>query len=81
MTPMSPSKYELRAAKPPPAPVPQVAKNDTRNDTAAEAKVHAAAALAAPSEFDAILSPFIARAFAVGIGQSDGGTGNNGNRQ
>src|SRR5690606_33136288 len=57
------------------APEPSPAPSTNELFTAAEAKVPAAAALSAPSEFDAILSPFIARAFAVGIGQSDGGIG------
>src|SRR3546814_20938907 len=43
--------------------------------SAAEAKVPAAAPLSTPSEFDTVLSPFIARAFATGIGRSDAGIG------
>ena len=42
---------------------------------AAEANVPAAAPLTSPSEFEQVISPFVAQAFATGIGQSGGGIG------
>ncbi|MFA7603825.1 MAG: CARDB domain-containing protein, partial [Novosphingobium sp.] len=57
----------------PPAPSPVPSTNALF--TAAEANVPAAAPLSTPSEFASVLSPFVARAFATGIGQSDGGIG------
>ncbi len=43
--------------------------------TAAEEEVPAAEPLTRPSEFDEVLSPFLAQAFATGIGQSHAGIG------
>src|SRR3546814_13679722 len=48
-----------------PEPSPEPSTNPLFS--AAEAKVPAAAPLPTPSEFDTVLSPFIARAFATGI--------------
>ena len=56
-------------------PEPTVEPSTNALFTAAEAKVPAAPALTAPSEFDTVLSPFAGRAFATGIGRSDGGIG------
>src|SRR3546814_15121562 len=56
-----------------PAPSPTPSTNELF--TQAEANVPAADPLSAPSEFESVLSPFTGRAFATGIGQSDGGIG------
>lgn len=73
MTPMAPSKYELRAAKPPPPPVQQVAKNEIKVEPKSETKGEAnkpeakpetkpaesavAAATPAPAALDAATLP------------------------
>src|SRR5690606_6568787 len=57
----------------PPAPSPEPSTNALF--IAAEANVPAADPLTLPSEFDEVLSPFLAQAFATGIGQSGGGIG------
>ena len=57
----------------PPAPSPEPSTNALF--LAALANVPAADPLTRSSEFDKVLSPFVANAFATGIGQSDGGIG------
>src|SRR5690606_13669495 len=57
------------------APEPSPEPSNNPLFAAAEAKVPAAAALSTPSEFDTVLSPFIARAFPTGIDRSDAGIG------
>ncbi|HEY6817505.1 MAG TPA: putative Ig domain-containing protein [Croceibacterium sp.] len=56
-----------------PAPSPEPSTNALV--LAAEANVPAADPLTSPSEFDRVVNPFVARAFATGVGQSAAGIG------
>ena len=56
-------------------PAPSLEPSTNALFLAAQANVPAADPLTGPSEFEDVLSPFIARAFATGIGTSDAGIG------
>jgi hypothetical protein len=57
MSPMPASKYELHAAKPPPPPVQQVAKADTKSEAKVETQAEANKPAAKPAETAGAATP------------------------